>query len=155
MSRLLFGSRDLGHWPADLGIFIARAIGGASLAIAHGWSKLYPDGPPEQLVAGIEQRVGLPEPQLLAWAVGLVETVGGALLAIGLLTRPAALAVAINMGVATFVFHAPDPFAERELALLFFTIALTVFLTGPGRISVDRLLLGSPAPAGPPPRAKR
>ncbi len=143
---ILFGSRDLRYWPADLGLFVLRVIGGASLAVAHGWSKLYPDGPPEQLVSGIEQRLGLPEPHLFAWGVAIVETVGGALMAIGLLTRPAAFAVAVNMGVAAFVWHAPDTFAEREPALLYFAIATAVFLAGPGRISADRILLGSPQP---------
>ena len=47
-----------------------------------------------------------------------------------------------TLGVAAFVAHANDPFAKRELALFFGVAALTIFLTGPGMLSLDRVLFG-------------
>jgi len=44
----------------------------------------------------------------MGWLVALTEFVGGTLLAIGLLTRPAALAVFIFMMVAAFSTHLPN-----------------------------------------------
>ncbi len=42
-----------------------------------------------------------------AWFAGLIETIGGALLAIGLFTRPVAFIASGEMAVAYFQYHAP------------------------------------------------
>ena len=142
MKRILFAHR-VGGGAADLGLLVLRVFAGASLAIAHGWGKVYPSGPSEGFV-GMIGGLGLPEPELLAWLSGLTELVGGALLAVGLLTRPAALAVAVNMAVAGLWFHQVqgDPYSARELALFYLAAAFCLLLTGPGRISLDRALGG-------------
>jgi putative oxidoreductase len=86
---------------------------------------------------------GLPFPHLFALVVGLAESVGGILLILGLLTRPAALALAIDMAVATRQVHwrngllGPGGF-ETPVALLAGCIALLG--TGPGSFSLDELL---------------
>jgi putative oxidoreductase len=64
-------------------------------------------------------------------------------LAAGLFTRPAALAVAFNMGVASYKAHWKNGFygqAGYEFSLLLGTVALSLCLTGPGRLSVDHLI---------------
>ena len=58
-------------------------------------------------------------------------------LAIGLLTRPAAIVIAITMLVAAFLGEAGNPFSDREAPLLFAAIAIYFVLAGPGRYSVD------------------
>ena len=60
-----------------------------------------------------------------------------------LLTRPAALFVVITMAVAAFIRQAGDPFAERELALVYGTAAGMLLPTGAGRYSIDRRLRGN------------
>jgi putative oxidoreductase len=150
MKNMLFDSRDLGYWRADLGVFIVRAFAGSAMALGHGWGKLFHDGafgPTEGFISYVAG-LGLPAPVAMAWAAALSEVVGGALMAIGLLTRPAALAVATTMAVAAFRVHAADPIwgatPSKEMALLFLSISVMVFLAGPGRISVDRLIADDP-----------
>ncbi len=55
---------------------------------------------PAALAAGRFARIGIPAPQIMGPFVGAVETAGGLLLLLGLLTRPAALLLAINISVA-------------------------------------------------------
>lgn len=117
----------------DLGLLALRLFAGPALAFAHGINKLPPS---ERFLAGVVE-MGFPQPVLFAWAAGLAEFGGGLLLALGLLTRPAAFLILVTMFVAAFVRQAGDPFAEREAALLFGAIALLYLIAGPGRISLD------------------
>jgi uncharacterized membrane protein YphA (DoxX/SURF4 family) len=55
---------------------------------------------PNSLGIGRFVQIGIPEPQIMAPFVGVVEIVGGSLVLLGLLTRPAALALWINISVA-------------------------------------------------------
>ena len=43
---------------------------------------------------------GIPAPEVMVVLAGLLEAIGGLLLILGLLTRPVALALAVNMGIA-------------------------------------------------------
>jgi uncharacterized membrane protein YphA (DoxX/SURF4 family) len=63
---------------------------------------------------------------------GLAEFMGGLLIAIGLLTRPAAAFVFVHFVIVVFVAHAGDS-------------ALALASTGPGRYSVDALIAGRTA----------
>jgi len=67
----------------------------------------------------------------------------GLALIAGLLTRPAAAAVAVNMAVATYKAHWKNGFYGQggfEFSLLLGTVALCVGLSGPGSLSIDDLL---------------
>ena len=131
----LFGSGDTSR-ATDLGLLILRVLSGLALAVAHGIGKL----PPSDGFVGAVGRLGFPAPEVFAWVAGLAEFGGGVLLAFGLLTRPAALAVAATMAVALFGAHGDDPFADGEKAFLFLTAALALLATGAGRYSLDRLI---------------
>lgn len=121
---------------ADAGLLILRAFTGLALALAHGLGKL----PPSERFIGRIAGMGFPAPELFAWAAGFAEFACGLLLAVGLLTRPAALLVALNMTAVVLIAHAGQGFGEREKGLLFGVIALTYLLIGAGRYSVDALL---------------
>lgn len=129
----------------DVGLLLLRVFAGVALALAHGLGKLPPS---ERFVAGVVE-MGFPAAPLFAWATGFSETVGGLLLAVGLLTRPAAFFVLVTMTVAAFVRQAGDPFLERELALLYGFVALQFLLAGPGRLSLDALLRRTPTDPAP------
>jgi uncharacterized membrane protein YphA (DoxX/SURF4 family) len=86
--------------------------------------------------------LGFPVPEAFAWMSGFAEFGGGLLLAIGLLTRPAALLVAVHFVIVTFLAHAGDPFGRRELPLFFLVAALLFVFTGAGRYSADAAVQG-------------
>jgi uncharacterized membrane protein YphA (DoxX/SURF4 family) len=76
-------------------LFIRVAVG--AVFLSEGLQKfLYP----EALGAGRFARIGIPAPDVMGPFVGTVETVGGALILLGLLTRLAALPLLVNMIVA-------------------------------------------------------
>ena len=116
-----------------LAALILRVFAGLALALAHGIDKM----PPSDAFVGAVAGMGFPSPESFAWAAGIAELAGGLLLAIGLLTRPAAILIAITMLVAAFLGEAGNPFSDREPALLFAAIAIYFVLAGPGRYSVD------------------
>lgn len=134
---LLFGG-NVNQRTTDFGLLILRVFGGLALALAHGWGKV----PPKPRFVGMLGGMGLPAPEFFAWLVMLAEFGGGLLIALGLLTRPAALLVIGNFTVVVLLAHAGDPFGERELPLFFLVIALTLLFTGAGRYSVDAALRG-------------
>ncbi len=136
MKNLLFGTSISGPLLSQLGLGALRIVAGLSLAFGHGITKL---PPPEGFVKAVTA-LGFPLPELLAWAAGMSEFVGGLLLAAGLMTRPAAAAIAVTMGVAVFGQHAADPFAMRELAVLYGVIAIAFACAGSGRFGLDRIV---------------
>jgi putative oxidoreductase len=89
---------------------------------------------------------GLPPAGSFMWVGGLIELVGGALLLLGLLTRPAAFIASGEMAVAYWMFHAPaNPYPALnggDAAILYCFIFLLFVFTGPGAWSVDGALRG-------------
>ncbi|WP_102958231.1 DoxX family protein [Mangrovicella endophytica] len=84
---------------------------------------------------------GMPELMSLAGAAGLIELIGGALLLIGLFSRPAAFIMSGQMAVAYWMAHAPSsPFPiinQGDSAILYCFVFLYIVFAGPGPWSVD------------------
>jgi putative oxidoreductase len=133
---------------AGWGLFLLRLILGVIMFVA-GWKKLFDFGVPMfgKALAGL----GVPLPVFLAWAVTLLEVVGGAFIIIGLLSRLIALLLAIDMVVAILLvtihvgFLSSSGKSGIELNLLLIGGFLAILFAGPGSISVDRLLEGGRA----------
>ncbi|MBR9998672.1 MAG: DoxX family protein [Cyclobacteriaceae bacterium] len=136
MKKVIFGYTPILNENVNFGLLLVRLFAGFSLAFAHGIGKL----PPSDGFIGAISELGFPVPGFFAWMSGIAEFFGGLFLAMGLAARPAALLIGINMGVAAFLMHADDPFSGKEKALLFFIIALLVFITGAGKYSVDKII---------------
>src|SRR6266478_9822178 len=106
----------------------------ALLFFEHGTQKLfgYPPGQPY---------TGFPNFSLLGIA-GMMETVGGALLLVGLFTRPVAFILCGEMAFAYFMAHAGQgfwPLLNRgELAALYCFVFLYLAAAGGGSWSLDR-----------------
>ncbi len=138
MTYLLFGSARVSSVWADFALMILRVYVGFAMAFQHGIAKL---PPAERFIEGVAS-LGFPWPGLFAWSAGLAEFLGGIFLALGFLTRPSALFIAITMGVAGFLTHATDPFKVKELALLYLASSLVFFFLGCGRFGIDALIRG-------------
>ena len=77
---------------------------------------------------------------LLAYLSSYTEFIGGILLVVGLLTRPVALAVVINMAVATIVSLPRGFVAGAAYPFSFMISAVIILLAGPMLISLDSLI---------------
>lgn len=137
MRELLFGG-PMNPRSTDVGLLLFRVFVGLSLALLHGIGKVPPS---ERFVARVGN-MGMPAPEITAWLATLAEFGGGLLLAVGLLTRPAALFVVAHFAIVVLLAHAGDPIGDRELAMFFGTSALLLVLAGPGRYSVDAVIRG-------------
>ena len=76
------------------------------------------------------------------WFAGLTETLAGAAIVLGLLTRLAALLSVIEMAVAYFMIHTPggfNPLANGgELAILYLFAFLVMTVYGAGKLSLEK-----------------
>ena len=138
-------------WLLYFALFVVRVTLGICIII-HGTGKLgyhptNPGGVPA--FAGWLKDLGIPNPLLNAWIATIIEFGGGILFTIGFLTRPVALALTINMLIASLTGHKGGgylilnnpPGAEYAINL---TVLFGMFvLLGPGAWSLDYLLFGN------------
>jgi len=105
----------------------------AFLFIAHGTQKLlgFPGGTPPVTYLS------------LSGLAGVIESVGGTFILLGLFTRPVALIASGEMAVAYFLVHLRQGFwplmNHGELALLYCFVFLYIAVAGPGPWSLDRV----------------
>jgi putative oxidoreductase len=113
---------------------------------------------------GMEKWLGFPVPPetpttlwSLSGTAGVLELGGGALLLLGLFTRPVAFVLSGLMAFAYFIAHAPHGFwpivNHGELAALYCFVFLYLSAAGGGAWSIDRWLLQSPS--GPVRKSRR
>ncbi|MEX3313610.1 DoxX family protein [Sulfitobacter sp. PS-8MA] len=104
------------------------------------------------LCYGSEKILGFPAgrtPEIfsMSWNAGLIELVTGALIALGLFTRPAAFLASGTMAAAYFIAHAPRSFFpsinDGAGAILFCFVFLYLLFAGPGPWSVDAIRRGN------------
>ncbi|MCI0697446.1 DoxX family protein [candidate division KSB1 bacterium] len=136
MKKFLIGGVDIAPPLANIGLLLLRVFTGLALLFQHGLHKMPPSPRFVERVSGL----GFPLPELFAWAAGVAETIGGGLLALGLLTRPASALILVTMLVAAFGRHAGDPFSAKELALLYGCVAFLFLLVGSARYGFDAVL---------------
>lgn len=115
-------------------------IGAGALFCMHGMPKLFgwfggmgPDGGSAELFS-------------LMGLAGVLEVFGGALIVLGLLTRPVAAILAVEMLVAYFKAHFPQGWVPYEnggeLALLYMFVFIFLAAAGAGPWSIDRMWKG-------------
>lgn len=106
------------------------------LMLTHGWAKL-------TSFSALSET--FPDPLGVGHCTSLVlvlfaEAGCSLLLIFGLATRLAALPLIFNMLIATFVIHSGDPFATKELPLIYLGIYVVVFWAGAGKYSLDEII---------------
>ena len=135
------------RWAGPLAYAALRAGFGYAL-VTHGLPKLVgtshgsmadPMAGSTNLIANVLHLPGAPQ---LALFVALLETVGGAMLAAGLLTRLVAPMVAVQMAFICLALGPTWPWIDRgiEYPFILGLLALFIALRGGGEISVDRLI---------------
>ena len=122
----------------------ALRIVAAFLIVQFGTAKLFALPGPLMPGGGAMPVASLPG------VAGLLETFGGALLLVGLFTRPVAFLVSGEMAFAYFIGHAPHGFWPvlngGHPAVLFCFVWLYVSAAGPGPWSLDALRQGRSRP---------
>ena len=122
-------SNTLNLWAPRV-LSIVRIVAGL-IFMAHGTQKLL----------GFPASDMNPPMFSIFWFAGLIELVGGALITIGLFTRPVAFIASGCMAFAYFIAHAPQSFYPAlnggDAAILFCFFFLYLVFAGPGEWSVD------------------
>ena len=136
LKRILFGGESGLSFQANAGLTLLRIFAGVALLMSHGLGKV----PPSEQFVGGAANIGFPARTFFAWAAGLSESVGAAFLALGFLTRPAALFIACVMLTALLGVHRNDPFQKQELAFMYLFISFAFLLMGANDWSLDRFL---------------
>lgn len=125
----------------EWGITLVRVVVGI-VFLVHGSRSLFVIG--FYGVADGFERLGIPLPLGFAVLVTLVEFLGGMALILGLFTRPAASALAIEMLVAILLVHLPNGFFSMnhgfEYPLVLFAANAGLLLAGSGRAALDKVL---------------
>lgn len=121
---------------SDIVILITRIFVGFAM-LSHGFPKL------QQLFSGEEIQfysfLWLSPKSTLILAV-FAEFVCSIFIILGLFTRFALFFLLITMAVAGLLVHGADPFAKREMSLLYLSVYMLLFAFGPGRYSVDAMI---------------
>lgn len=114
------------------------------LLMLHGIQKLTNISATAQFMGSL----GIPAPEMAAWASALVETFGSLLLVLGLFSEYAGILVAFNMFVAFVTAHLPAVLKEglpmgalkAELPVLYLLAAIAIWYIGPGKFSLKHYL---------------
>lgn len=117
----------------NLALAILR-IGTSAMLLTHGIPKL------QMLFA---DTISFPDPLGIGALFSLIlvllaEVVAPIFIIIGYRTKIATLFPIIMMLVALLTVHLNDPFGKKETAVFYLLAFLVVFLTGPGRYSIDK-----------------
>jgi putative oxidoreductase len=118
---------------SDLGLLLVRLLAGGMM-LTHGlpkFDRLFGEGPVK-----FADPFGL-GPEISLGMVIFAEVGCSLLVMAGFKTRWATLPLLFTMLMASFYAHRSDPFSEKELSLLFFTLFLSILISGGGRYSLD------------------
>ena len=138
LERLLLTKPGIDTLPIRLGIGV--------IFIAHGAQKLFGwfGGYGLEGTGGWMESIGLSPGVVMAGLAGGIELIGGLLLIIGLLVRPAAFALAITMLVAIFTVHLNNGLFMNnngyEFGLALLLINLALIFRGAGSHSIDNII---------------
>jgi len=126
-------------WRRDAGLLAPRAALAATM-LYHGIDKLRDPTETKVAFGGL----GFRPPGFWARLTAVAETAAGALALVGVLVRPAALAVVVTQAVAITKVHARRGFRVEkggfEFNMALIAIAAALLLGGSGRYSASRLL---------------
>ncbi|MGM1022555.1 MAG: DoxX family protein [Bacillota bacterium] len=127
------------------GLLLVRLVVGL-LLVGHGAQKLFGwfGGYGPKGTGGWMESVGIKPGVFMAVSAGLMELLGGALFALGLLTPLAALFITVTMLGAIFKVHGQNGIWATangyEYPLVLIAVVVGIALTGAGSYSIDAIL---------------
>lgn len=124
----------------DTGLLLVRVGLGISFLLLHGYPKLVGGPDMWKAVGGAMANVGIDfYPMVWGLLAGLVETLGGLFLVLGLFFRPTNILLSFTMLMAG-VNHlaAGDGWAVASRPLELMVVFMALILIGPGKYSVDK-----------------
>ncbi|HXB61267.1 MAG TPA: DoxX family protein [Acidobacteriaceae bacterium] len=127
------GNSSLSNLP-PYGALVLRLALGACM-VYHGYGKVVPGHAMDHYAHYI---VSLGLPYWLGYVSALTEFAGGILVFFGLLTRPAAALIAINMLVAIVKVNAHQGLDACQLSGLLLAMAVALVCFGGGAYALDR-----------------
>ncbi|WP_137401886.1 DoxX family protein [Echinicola rosea] len=133
MKKILFSNSPISR---SLSLLLLR-VGAAAFMMTHGWSKIMNFS---EYLTKFADPIGVGPAVSLQLTI-FAEFFCSILLALGFMTRWALIPLMITMIVAVFIAHGGDPFGHKEVGLLYLTIFISLFLSGPGNISMDAQIL--------------
>lgn len=134
MSKLM--STKYSKTGFNLGTLILRVCLGAVMIPGHGWAKLSKFSEMQDKFMNF---MGLGTQISLGLAV-FAEFFCAILIVLGLFTRLATIPLIILMTVAVTMAHGTDIFGEAQFPFILLAGFITVFILGPGKISIDGLI---------------
>lgn len=120
----------------DIGLLIFRVII-SGIMLTHGVPKLLDFFGSDELK--FADPIGIGEGLTFGFAV-FAEFVCSVFIIFGFLTRLASIPLIFTMTTAAFVIHFNDPFADKELPILFLAGFILLLITGAGKYSLDFFL---------------
>lgn len=124
---------------SDIGKLVLRVSVG-TLMLSHGIAKMMHG------IGGVKAltvNAGLPE--YIAYGIFMGEVTAPLMIILGFYSRIGALILAFTMGSAIYLAHLNDIFILNkmgapviELPLLYLLLAISIFLLGPGKYSINR-----------------
>jgi len=121
----------------DLALLFLRLCGGGFMLFAHGLQKLLNFS---EMSSKFPDPLGFLGSEMSLVLAIFAELLCSALVMLGLVTRLAVLPLCATMFVAAFLVHGADPFAKKELALLYLVVFAFLALAGGGQFSLDAIL---------------
>lgn len=121
----------------DIALLFFRISIASFMLFGHGLGKL------TKLLSGAEIKFFDPfglGPTLSFILIISAEFFAAAFIFLGLFTRISSLILVIGMFVAAFIYHADDPFGGKEKALIYLVSFLLLFITGPGKYSIQKFI---------------
>jgi putative oxidoreductase len=125
-------SQNLKPLSIDFGLLIIRVAAGG-LMLLHGAPKLFNF---TSRWHKFSDPLGI-GPELTFILCVFAEFFCAVFLMVGAFSRLVVIPLIINMLVIVFIVHGGDPLKERETALFFLSAYTMLFLTGPGKFSLD------------------
>lgn len=130
-------TENLNNSLYNLGLLILRVTTGGLLAFGHGWGKIANFS---AYSAEFADPFGVGPTISLALTV-FAEFFCALAVALGIFARLATLPLIILFLTVILIIHANDPWAKQEFGLLYLIPFAVILLTGPGKYSLDNMML--------------